>query len=175
MTRKTSRFEEGQGKDVSGIVGRHLLYRYENGWRYELYIKNKRTIEYRIHEGIVAGRWVKDQAVCIAHLGAARYTVSWTEPTGSCVSLAIDLDARQLHGAIFFAQWVHAYPERTVCFQNDFLDQMRRYRDEGPTYPIIVLDELAHIHFMEDCGPDNEEVISAPPSALPEGYLDRSN
>lgn len=159
--------------DVSGIVGRHLLYRYANGWRYELYIKNATTIDYRIHEGIVAGRWVKDQTVQLAHLGDRRYTVSWTEPTGSSVSLAIDLDARQLHGAIFFAQWVYADPKKTVCFQNDFLDDMRRYRDEGPTYPIVVVDEFAHIHFVEDCGPDNDEVISAPPSALPEGYLDR--
>lgn len=159
--------------DLGGIVGRHLLYRYANGWRYELYVKNQSTIDYRIHEGIVAGRWVKDQAVRIAHLGGRRYTVSWAEPTGSCVSLAIDLDARQLHGAIFFAQWVHAEPAKTVCFQNEHLELMRRYRDEGPTYPIVVVDEFAHIHFIEDRGPDDDAVICVPPSALPAGYLDR--
>jgi phenolic acid decarboxylase len=160
---------------IDGLVGSHLLYRYANGWRYELYVKNRNTIDYRIHEGIVAGRWVKHQTVHIAHLGDRRYTVSWTEPTGSSVSLAIDLDARQIHGAIFFARWVFDNPALTVCFQNDFLDDMRRYRDAGPTHPIEVLDEFAHIHFMENRGADNEAVIAVPPSALPAGYLDREN
>ena len=160
---------------LGGLVGRRLLYRYANGWRYELYVKNAETIDYRIHEGAVAGRWVKHQAVRIAHLGDRRYTVSWTEHTGSCVSLAIDLDARQLHGAIFFAQWVHADPKKTVCYQNDFLADMHRLRDAGPTHPIVLVDELAHIHFIEDCGPNNDRAIAEPPSALPAGYLDREN
>jgi phenolic acid decarboxylase len=66
-------------------------------------------------------------------------------------------------------------PQKTVCFQNDFLEDMRRYREAGPTHPIVVVDEFADIHFIEDCGPDNEEVIAVPPSALPAGYLDREN
>lgn len=160
---------------LKDILGRRLLYRYANGWRYELYVKNATTIDYRIHEGVVAGRWVKHQAVRIAHLGQHRYTVSWTEPTGSSVSLAIDLDARQLHGAIFFAQWVYADPKATVCFQNDFLDDMQRRRERGPTHPIVLVDEFARIHFVEDCGTDNEAVIAEPPSALPPGFLDREN
>jgi len=160
---------------IDGIVGRRLLYRYANGWRYELYVKNAATIDYRIHEGVVAGRWVKDQAVRIAHLSDLRYTVSWTEPTGSSVSLSIDLERRQLHGAIFFAQWVYAEPKKTVCFQNDFLDDMRRHRDAGPMHPVVLVDEFAHIHFVEDCGPDDEQVIAEPPSALPPGFLDREN
>lgn len=160
---------------LDGLIGRRLLYRYANGWRYELYVKNATTIDYRIHEGVVAGRWVKDQAVRIAHLSERRYTVSWTEPTGSSVSLAIDLDARQLHGAIFFAQWVFADPKATVCFQNAFLEDMRRRRDQGPTHPIVLVDEFAQIHFIEDCGPDNELAIAEPPSALPPGFLDRQN
>lgn len=163
------------GRDVSGIVGRHLMYRYENGWQYELYVKNAETIDYRIHSGLVAGRWVKGQSVELVQLGDRKYKLSWTEPTGTSVSLAIDLSVRRLHGVIFFPQWVHANPEKTVCFQNDFLDEMRRNRDHGPTYPIVVVDKFAHIHFVEDCGSNDEQVICAPPSQLPAGYLDREN
>ena len=34
---------------------------------------------------------------------------------------------------------------------------MRKYRDEGPTYPKLVIDESAQITFMEDCGSDRDE------------------
>ncbi len=163
------------GEDVSGIVGRHLIYRYANGWQYELYIKNATTIDYRIHSGMVGGRWVKGQTVLLVYLGQQRYKLSWSEPTGTSVSLAIDLGARRLHGSIFFPRWVVQHPERTVCFQNDHIEQMCRYRDAGPTYPIEMVNKFARIHFMETCRPDDESVISVAPSQLPAGYLEREN
>ena len=47
--------------DLSGFVGKHLVYTYDNGWNYEIYVKNETTLDYRIHSGLVANRWVKDQ------------------------------------------------------------------------------------------------------------------
>lgn len=47
--------------DLSGFIGKHLVYTYDNGWNYEIYVKNGTTLDYRIHSGIVANRWVKDQ------------------------------------------------------------------------------------------------------------------
>ena len=64
-----------------------MIYTYENGWEYEIYIKNENTIDYRIHSGMVAGRWVRDQKVDIVKLTEGVYKVSWTEPTGTDVSL----------------------------------------------------------------------------------------
>ncbi len=49
--------------DLSGFIGKHLVYTYDNGWNYEIYIKNENTIDYRIHSGLVGNRWVKDQQV----------------------------------------------------------------------------------------------------------------
>lgn len=43
------------------FIGSHMIYTYENGWEYEIYIKNEDTIDYRIHSGMVGGRWVRDQ------------------------------------------------------------------------------------------------------------------
>jgi phenolic acid decarboxylase len=37
-------------------TGMHLIYTYGSGWRYELYVKNATTIDYRIHSGPVGGR-----------------------------------------------------------------------------------------------------------------------
>ena len=48
-------------KDLSDFLGTHFIYTYDNGWEYEWYAKNDHTVDYRIHGGMVAGRWVKDQ------------------------------------------------------------------------------------------------------------------
>jgi phenolic acid decarboxylase len=57
---------------LDDIVGAHLIYTYANGWRYELYVKDARTIDYRIHSGRVGGRWVRDQQVHLVRLGGER-------------------------------------------------------------------------------------------------------
>lgn len=161
--------------ELAELVGKHIIYTYDNGWQYEMYIKNSATIDYRIHSGMVAGRWVKDQEVDIVAIADDVHKISWTEPTGTSVSANIMLRQRRTHGSVFFPRWVHEHPERTVCFQNEHLEAMRRYREEGPTYPIFVLVEFATITFVEDVGPDNETTISCAPADLPPGYADRRN
>ena len=49
------------------------------------------------------------------------------------------------------------------------------YRDAGPTYPRLIIDEFASISFMENCGADDEAVIDCPPDQLPVGYAGRCN
>ena len=146
--------------DDSTLVGKRLVYTYANGWEYEMYVKNATTIDYRIHSGIVGGRWVKDQAVALDTLAEGVHTVSWTEPTGTSVAITFHLPQRRSHGVIFFPRWVVDDPAATVCFQNDHLDEMARRRDAGPTYPIEVVDENSEITVIEEPGPDDETVIS---------------
>ncbi|MBN2444563.1 MAG: phenolic acid decarboxylase, partial [Spirochaetales bacterium] len=38
-----------------------------------------------------------------------------------------------------------------------------------------IVDEFADITFIEDCGPDRDDVINCPPNELPEGYTTRKN
>ena len=162
---------------LTNIIGKHLIYTYDNGWQYEIYIKNEKTIDYRIHSGIVGNRWVKDQQVHIVKLSSSSniFKISWNEPTGTSVSQAINLDERRLHGTIFFPRWVVNEPEKTICFQNEHLDQMRKYRDLGPTYPIEVIDEFAKITFLETCPSNDESIIACEPKQLPEEYAKRQN
>lgn len=141
------------------IVGKHLIYTYDNGWKYEIYVKNDHQFSYRIHSGMVGGRWVTDQEAHIVEIADDTYKISWDEPTGTCVSLAVNLKRLKLHGVIFFPQWVHQNPEKTICYQNDHLPLMQAYRDEGPTYPKFVVDEFATVTFVEDSGPDRDDVI----------------
>lgn len=62
--------------DLSGLVGKHLVYTYDNGWNYEIYVKNSTTLDYRIHSGIVGNRWVKDQTTYIVRVAKAVYKIS---------------------------------------------------------------------------------------------------
>jgi phenolic acid decarboxylase len=164
-----------EAKNLEKLVGKHLIYTYDNGWQYEIYVKSAQRFSYRIHSGIVGGRWVTDQEAHILSVGDDVYKISWDEPTGTTVSLAVNLTRRQIYGTIFFPRWVADNPQKTICYQNQHLDLMRKYRDEGPTYPKLVIDEAATITFIEDCGPDRDDVIDRPPSELPPGYTQRSH
>lgn len=159
-------------EDLSGLVGKHVVYTYDNGWNYELYVKNATTLDYRIHSGIVGDRWVKSQHAYIVRVAKEVFKISWTEPTGTDVSLIVNLADKVFHGTIFFPRWVINHPERTVCFQNDHIPQMEAYRDAGPAYPTEVIDEFATITFVRDCGADNEEVINCAASELPSNFPD---
>lgn len=156
--------------NLSELVGKHLVYTYDNGWNYEIYVKNSTTMDYRIHSGIVGNRWVKDQQVYIVQVAKAVFKISWTEPTGTDVSLIINLEDKIFHGTIFFPRWVINNPEKTVCFQNDHIAQMQAYRDAGPAYPTEVIDEFATITFIRDCGDNREDIINCPASELPADF-----
>lgn len=158
---------------LNGIIGKHFIYTYDNGWQYEIYVKNADTFDYRIHSGMVGGRWVTDQKAFIVAISDSVFKISWDEPTGTTVSLSINTTARHLHGVIFFPRWVAEAPEKTVCYQNEHLDLMKQYRDAGPTYPKLVIDEFATITFAEDCGANRNDVINCPPSELPAQYVSR--
>jgi phenolic acid decarboxylase len=152
------------------LLGKHLVYTYDNGWQYEIYVKNASTFSYRIHGGIVAGRWVTDQQADIVKIGERVFKISWDEPTGTVVCVTINLERQELHGAIFLPQWIEQNPEKTVCYQNEHLDLMYRYRNEGVTYPKMIICEFATITFIEDCGVDRDDVINCPPSQLPADF-----
>ena len=161
--------------ELKGLIGKHLIYTYENGWQYEIYVRNDHCFDYRIHGGIVKGRYVTEQEAKMVELAEDVYKISWDEPTGTIVSLAINFQRRRLHGAVFFPKWVEDNPQKTVCYQNQNLDKMRAYRDAGPTYPKFIVDEFADITFVEECGPDRDDVINCPPDELPVGYTAREN
>lgn len=157
---------------IARFVGKHILYTYENGWCYEMYIKQSDLIDYRIHSGDVGERWVKDQQAHIACIAEDIFKVAWAEPTGTTVYLVFNLRDGLTHGTAFFPRWIAEAPQKTVCFQNQHLDDMRALRDAGPTYPFFIVDEYSQIKGIEDRGAGNEDVIQCAPNELPAGYID---
>lgn len=152
-------------KTLEEFLGTHMIYTYENGWEYEFYIKNQDTVDYRIHSGMVGGRWVRDQKADIVKITDGVFKVSWTEPTGTDVSLNFMPDDKRMHGVIFFPKWVHEHPEITVCYQNDHIDLMEESREKYETYPKYVVPEFADITNIKNEGINNEKVISEAPYA----------
>ncbi|GGN78902.1 phenolic acid decarboxylase [Nocardia rhizosphaerihabitans] len=155
---------DGQEPSRSTLIGRRFVYTYDNGWTYEMYVKNATTIDYRIRSGMVGGRWVRDQTVDLVQLADDVHKISWHEPTGTSVVVNVMPGQRRLHGTIFFPRWVADNPAKTVLYQNDHLELMRTYRNQGPTYPTHVVPEFATITLLEYVGIDDESVIdTAPP------------
>lgn len=145
------------------FIGSHFIYTYANGWTYEFYVKNENTVDYRIHSGMVGGRWVRDQKADIVKLSDGVYKVSWTEPTGTDVSLNFMPKDNRLHGVIFFPKWVQEHPEITVCYQNDHIPLMEESREKYETYPKYVVPEFGDIFYSKNEGANNEKVISQAP------------
>ena len=150
-------------KELEDFLGTHFIYTYDNGWEYEWYAKNDHTVDYRIHGGMVAGRWVTDQEAVIEKVSDGVYKVAWTEPTGTDVALDFMPNDKLMHGVIFFPKWVEEHPEITVCYQNEHIDLMHESRLKNATYPKLVVSEFAKITYMGKAGQDNNDVISEAP------------
>lgn len=150
-------------KELEDFIGTHFIYTYDNGWEYEWYAKNDHTVDYRIHGGMVKGRWVKDQEADIVKLTDGVFKITWTEPTGTDVALDFMPNEKKLHGTIFFPKWVEEHPEITVTFQNEHIAEMEAAREKYETYPKLLVPEFATITYMGNAGVDNEDVISEEP------------
>jgi phenolic acid decarboxylase len=163
--------------DLKPILDKHFIHQCIQGEQFDIYIKNKTTIDFRTHTGVVADRWVKGQHANIARLSSSAnlFNVSWHEATGTCVSFAINLDEHLIHLSLFFPCWIVNEPQKTIGFENEHIDNIHQEPDAGPTYPIKILDEFSKITFLEDCGEDNEMVIACHPNELPAGYANRIN
>lgn len=154
-----------QFETLDDFLGTHFIYTYDNGWEYEWYAKNDHTVDYRIHGGMVAGRWVTNQEADIVMLAPGLYKISWTEPTGTDVALDFLPNEKKMHGTIFFPKWVQDHPEITVTYQNDHIDLMEESREKYATYPKLVVPEMANITYMGDAGQNNGDVINEAPYA----------
>ncbi|MDD5412262.1 MAG: phenolic acid decarboxylase [Methylobacter sp.] len=83
------------------------------------------------------------QKAYIHQIAERVFKFSWDEPTGTFVSLTVNLEVAILQGTVVFPRWVIEHPEKMVCHQNDFLDLMVQYRDAGPIYEKTIEDNFA--------------------------------
>lgn len=113
-------------KELEDFIGTHFIYTYDNGWEYEWYAKNDHTVDYRIHGGMVKGRWVKDQEADIVKLTDGVFKITWTEPTGTDVALDFMPNEKKLHGMIFFPKWVEEHPESLLLSKTNISQKWKQ-------------------------------------------------
>jgi len=164
-------FESTHPTEIASFVGKHIIYTYANGWPYEMNFKNERMIDYRVHGGMVGGRWVKGQEVHIVRLADGVYKVSWNEPTGTCVSVAYNLNENRAHGATFFPRWIELQPERIIGFQIEKIGLMREYRDAGPDLPDPRRRRICRDHFRGRLRPSSPARRRICPPVTPPGGM----
>ena len=167
FTTEHDSFKSTAPETLGRFVGKHFIYTYANGWHYEAYIRSAYLADFRIHSGLLAGRWVTSTKVHLVRITDDICKMSWSEPTGTCVSLMYDVGKRRMHGTIFFPQWIAKTPKKAIVHENEHDAEMQALRDAGPTYPTMVIDEFADITFMEDCGANNDTVITCSSTDLP--------
>ncbi|WP_067687503.1 phenolic acid decarboxylase [Nocardia jejuensis] len=161
--------------DLTGIVGMHLIYAYENGWKYELYVRNSQTIAFRCLMGPMFGRWSTGQAAKIVQLRDDLFKLAWVEPTGTTTVVIAWLGERRVHTTISYPQWMLDHPEFTLVRYEDSLEEILRARDAGPTYPLTLVASTGRITFLASRAQDDDTVIDRPPNKLPLGYADRTD
>jgi phenolic acid decarboxylase len=161
--------------DLSGIIGQHLIYAYDNGWKYELYVRNAQAVEFRCLMGPMFGRWSTDQPAKIVQLSGNMYKLAWVEPTGTTTVVIVWLDERRVHTTICYPHWMLDYPESTMGRYEDDMDAIIADRDAGPTYPQTLVSSTGRITFLETREADDASVIDRPPNKLPLGYAARTN
>ncbi|WP_433711014.1 phenolic acid decarboxylase [Nocardia sp. CA-084685] len=161
--------------DLTGIVGKHLIYAYENGWKYELYVRDEQTIESRSLMGPMFGRWAKNQAAKLVQLSDDMYKIAWVEATGTTTVLIVWLGDRRVHTTISYPQWMLDYPDCTLTCYEENLDAIIAERDRGPTYPLTLVSASGRITFLESRDLDDDTVIDCPPHKLPPWYATRTN
>ncbi|MGW4355443.1 phenolic acid decarboxylase [Nocardia sp. NPDC004582] len=161
--------------DLTGIVGQHLIYTYENGWKYELYVRNSHTVAFRCLMGPMFGRWSTEQPAKIVQLGDGLFKLAWVEPTGTVTVVIAWLTERRVHTTICYPQWMLDYPEFTLGRYEDYIPEITAARNRGPAYPQTLVASTGHITFLEARTPDDDAVIDRPPGKLPRDYADRAN
>ena len=163
-------------QDLSILVGKRIIYTYENGWLYELYFNSPTLLHYRVHSGLVGGRWVTNREVTMKALGAGMVRVNWVEPVGNVVAMVVNINERWLHSYFLMPQWIIDNPGPTICHEDEHDEEMLKLREQGPTWPMHIAENtFAKITFLEDVGANRDDIITCPPDQLPAGYADRKN
>ncbi|GAA5827285.1 hypothetical protein JCM11251_001205 [Rhodosporidiobolus azoricus] len=113
------------------LLNKHLEYTYDNGWKYEFWVKNHLRIVYSIHGGPMNGR-SNYQTAYYQRIRPNLWQISWLEETGTTVTLALDIENKRVTTAMFFSYGHWEFPEKAHGYKREKLDEWRELaRVEG--------------------------------------------
>ncbi|KAL0487288.1 padC [Acrasis kona] len=92
------------------LSNKHFQYTYDNGWKYEFWVKSKSLIVYKIHGGPMAGR-SNYQTLYVQRIRKNLWQLSWLEETGTIVSLVLDIEEKRITTFMAFSKGHWTKPE----------------------------------------------------------------
>ncbi|KAK0565618.1 hypothetical protein OC844_001129 [Tilletia horrida] len=95
---------------LDGIINKHVVYVYDNEWKYEAWYKSADRIVYKIHSGPMGGR-DNFQECSMRQIREDIYMISWIEETGTVVTTVVDFGESRVHSYINFSHGHWAQPE----------------------------------------------------------------
>ncbi|GAA5858764.1 hypothetical protein JCM8547_004977 [Rhodosporidiobolus lusitaniae] len=114
------------------IENKHLLYTYENGWQYEAWIHSHTRIVYAIHAGPLDGR-VNYQSAYYLRVRPNVWQISWTEETGSVVTVCYDLEEKRVSSFIALSYGHFNEPEKAKGWKREKMDEWRELSKIDPS------------------------------------------
>lgn len=97
--------------DLSGFIGKHLVYTYDNGWNYEIYVKmaTPSTTVFTAASSAIAGWKIRKRTLC----GWGKYLQNLLDRTDRHRRQPDrQLGDKLFHGTIFFPRWIMNNPEK---------------------------------------------------------------
>ncbi|KAJ9109788.1 hypothetical protein QFC20_003204 [Naganishia adeliensis] len=91
---------------LSDIVNKHLIHTYDNGWKYEFWLKSEKRIVYAIHGGPMNGR--KNYQTCAVQ----EVRTGEIFQTGTVVSIIVDLAQKRITTYMAFSRGHWDNPEK---------------------------------------------------------------
>ncbi|KAJ9117014.1 hypothetical protein QFC22_004672 [Naganishia vaughanmartiniae] len=167
---------------LSDIVNKHLVYTYDNGWKYEFWLKSEKRIVYAIHGGPMAGRknyqTCAVQEVCLVDdperdqvadlfplydLGSNRGNLP---ETGTVVSIIVDLTKKRITTYMAFSRGHWDYPKEAHGDKRnpeDF-ERWRKLAEVGKNTDREIIPEQATLDEIFEGRGDLEDIDETAPT-----------
>ncbi|OWZ33175.1 phenolic acid decarboxylase [Cryptococcus neoformans c45] len=151
---------------LSDIVNKHLIYTYDNGWKYEFWLKSERRIVYAIHGGPMNGR--KNYQTCAVQevRTGEIFQISWVEETSTVVSIIVDLPQKRIITYMAFSRGHWDYPEKAHGDKRnpeDF-ERWKKLAEVGKNTDRETLAEQATIDIITEGRGDLEDIDKDAPT-----------
>ncbi|GAA6002732.1 hypothetical protein JCM10207_007648 [Rhodosporidiobolus poonsookiae] len=113
------------------MLNKHFEYTYDNGWKYEFWVKNHQRIVYKIHGGPMNGR-SNYQTAYYQRVRAHIWQISWVEETGTTVTITLDQDEKRLTTTMIFSAGHWEFPEKAHGYKREKLEEWRKLAEYKP-------------------------------------------
>ncbi|KAK4687536.1 hypothetical protein P7C73_g2578, partial [Tremellales sp. Uapishka_1] len=154
---------------LSDIVDKHLTYTYDNGWKYEFWLKSEKRIVYSIHGGPMNGRLNYQtcavQEVRTSEIFQVSLVLTLAE-TGTVVSIIVDLPKKRITTYMAFSKGHWDFPEKAHGDKRN-ADDFARWRtlaDVGKNTDRHILPEQATIDTISEGKGDLEDIDDDAPT-----------